>query len=67
MIAHATQENHDAAREEWFRRKMEKRRMKEEAAAAEAAEVDPVKESVKVARDRRRRTEEIPKEKAARL
>lgn len=28
MVAHATQENHDAAREEWFRQRMEKRRLK---------------------------------------
>jgi hypothetical protein len=59
MIAHATQKNHDAAREEWFRRKMEKRRMKEAAA-------DPAKEGVDVVKGRRR-TGEIPKEKTARL
>jgi len=27
MVSHATQENHDIAREEWFRRRLERRRM----------------------------------------
>jgi len=26
MVSHATQENHDIAREEWFRRRLERRR-----------------------------------------
>ncbi|KAF8241643.1 hypothetical protein K440DRAFT_481334, partial [Wilcoxina mikolae CBS 423.85] len=28
MVANATQENHDAAREEWFRQRMEKKKQK---------------------------------------
>jgi len=30
MVAHATQENQDAAREEWFQRRMEKRKQAKE-------------------------------------
>jgi len=30
MVSHATQENHDIAREEWFRRRLERRRRVEE-------------------------------------
>jgi len=29
MVSHATQENHDIAREEWFRRRLERRRRME--------------------------------------
>jgi len=28
MVANATQENHDVAREEWFRQRMEKKKLK---------------------------------------
>lgn len=32
MVAHATPEEFDKAREDWFRSRLEKRRLKEEAA-----------------------------------
>lgn len=35
MISHATQENQDWAREEWFRQRMEKRRQREADKSAE--------------------------------
>lgn len=36
MVANATQENQDAAREDWFAKRMEKRRLKEEEDAKKA-------------------------------
>lgn len=41
MVGHATPENHDAAREEWFRDRMEKRRLRE--ASKERVIVEVVK------------------------
>lgn len=37
MIAQATNENMDIAREEWFKQRIEKQRLKKEAEAVEAA------------------------------
>ncbi|RPA95148.1 hypothetical protein L873DRAFT_1829978 [Choiromyces venosus 120613-1] len=56
MVAHATQENHDLAREEWFRRRMERRRLKGD---EPGAQVEVVKG--------RRRTEGVTEVKSARL
>jgi COX assembly protein 1 len=39
MIFHATQENYDIAREEWFRDRIEKRKLREQEKAKAAAEV----------------------------
>ncbi|KAA8894167.1 cytochrome c oxidase biogenesis protein Cmc1 like-domain-containing protein [Sphaerosporella brunnea] len=39
MVFHATQENYDIAREEWFRDRLEKRRMKEQEKAKAAVEL----------------------------
>lgn len=38
MVAHATQENQDAAREEWFKMRIEKKRLREEEEARKKAE-----------------------------
>jgi COX assembly protein 1 len=47
MVSHATQENQDAAREEWFRQRMEKKRLR-------AAEEDKVKAAVDMSKGRRK-------------
>jgi COX assembly protein 1 len=39
MMSHATQENYDIAREEWFRDRIEKRKLREQEKAKAAAEV----------------------------
>ncbi|KAL7272283.1 hypothetical protein RUND412_004916 [Rhizina undulata] len=56
MVANATPENMDAAREEWFRRRLEKKKLMDEK--------DPAKKQVEVIKGHRR-TEEIPREKRA--
>ena len=57
MVSHATQENQDAAREEWFRQRMEKRKKLRQ-------EQDKTKVMVEVANGRPRE-EPIPAEKRA--